>query len=316
MRKLLCLLLLLPFVACRNERLEGVLLWPERQAPQEIVCTIGEELPDEDTRTSLAGQVGVGDQPVSWTAGDKVSIFPECNDHYGYVTADTGVVTATFTQTSDPVIPGAVAESHAGIYYGVYPYHPENAMAGGIATVTLPAEQTCATTMADPAALLMSAKSESLEMNFRNNPSMIRFRLCREGMEGITIQKIRVTSASAWLAGRGTVEIAADEPTLVITNDAATASHSVTLTLTDAVALKEADDYTPFYLVLAPGTYNDLTFEFETSQGNFFSDLSGTAVTFERGAIQSIRRTFRPEDFKGTTENEKWVDVSGEIELN
>lgn len=310
------LALLCSFVACHNERLT-VTLKPSSEitAPEEIYCTIGEEL-EEDTRTSLAGQVGVGEQPVSWTSGDKVSLFPECNDNHGYVTSDMGVVTATFVRSNDPVVPADVAENHAGVFYGIYPYQTDHKMAGGIATVTLPAEQSALTTMADPMAMIMTSKSETQDFHFRNNPSMIRFRLAQEGMEGITIQKIRVTSASAWLAGRGTIDITATEPTLVITDDEATASHTVSLTPADAVALQEDTNYTIFYLLIAAGTYEDLIVEFETSRGNFFSDLNGVTVNLQRGIILSMRRTFRPEEFKGTTENEKWVDVSGEIELN
>lgn len=310
------LALLCSFVACQNERLTVTLVpAPETSAPEEIYCTIGEEL-EEDTRTSLAGQVGVGEQPVSWTSGDKVSLFPECNDNHGYVTSDTGVVTATFVRSDDPVVPADVAESHAGVFYGIYPYQTDHKMAAGIATVTLPAEQSALTTMADPMAMIMTSKSETQDFHFRNNPSMIRFRLAQEGMDGLTIQKIRVSSPTAWLAGRGTIDIAATEPTLVITDDEATASHTVSLTPTDVVALQEGTNYTIFYLLIAAGTYEDLIVEFETSQGNFVSDLNGVTVNLQRGIILSMRRTFTPDEFTGVTENEKFEEAGPEIELN
>lgn len=283
-----CAVLLL--VACQHE--ENDVQISEQPLPESFWGTI------DLTRTTL-GDDADGNKKPFWEAGDAVSLFPEVNTNYRYTTQDEGEVTAQFVlDEATEGVAGAVSEEHAGVYYALYPYQADNAMSGGVATVTLPNAQTITANDFDPKAGLMSATGSDLTaLGFSNNAALLRLRLnlSEEWAEkGETLTpfffEIKVEEGNA-IAGKGTIDFSAEEPTFEL--DRTNGEKNIIATVSNAEAFSE--EYVEYYLAVAPGTYSSFELYAMTTKGGWplgFVDLcekTGGSITFKRNKIITIR---------------------------
>lgn len=283
-----------------------------QEAPRSFYLTL--EGADLNTRASLDVADATGFQSVLWGAGDCISIFPEVNENHEYQTQTDGQSYAEFTRTSRPEIVGDPVQSHAGVFYAVSPWHLENTMVDGMISLRLLAEQSAPVDQPMAEVLLMSAKSDTENFYMKNNVALLRFRFAQEGLDGLVVSRIRVTSQGHLLAGRGLVDPTQDEPGLAIQNEAG-AAQTISFTPSDRVEVKSVSEgYICYYLAIAPGQYDDLVLEFETSKGTYVNNLTGSIVPCMRSKYFTLNKTFRPDELTGDTSTSPYIE-DGEMEL-
>lgn len=269
---------------------------------------------DVEGRSSLDAADAAGYRRVLWRAGDCVSIFPELNDNHEYQTQADGVNVAEFSRTQRPAISGNPPQSHGGVYYAVSPWHAENRVVDGVISLHLLAEQSAPADQPMPEVMLMSSVSDSEDLLLQNNVALLRFRFVQEGLDGLVVERIRITSETHLLAGRGVVNPQQAEPSIEIQPESAS-SKVITFRPEQPEAVKSAaEGYLSYYVAIAPGEYDDLLLEFETNKGRFVNNLSGSVVPCSRSKYFTLNKTFRPDELRGDTSTSTYEE-GGVMEL-
>lgn len=294
-------LMTLLLVGCSKEKSS---FEPQLQVPQRFSISI-EGSEKSDSRASLGAADDTGLQATLWQAGDCVSIFPECNDNHEYKTEADGQTYGEFEHTGRAEIKGNPAQSHAGLFYAVSPWHEMNTMVDGIVSLNLLAEQSAPQNQPMPEVLLMTSKSETENFSMKNNVALLRFRFSHEGLEGLVVEQICITSEGHLLAGRGEVDPAADSPSILISEG----SKQLTFTPSDTAAVKLAEEgYIYYYAAIAPGDYDDLVIEFKTNKGTYINNIVGSMVSCKRSKYFTFNKTFRPDELIGDTSTSPYIE--------
>ena len=252
--KLIGMMLLLAagVVACTDETEEDPGGNGSGDTPEVPVVT------PEDT-VVLTAQMRTTTQEVPWREADSLSVLAD-TANWLFVTT-TGGSPATFY--------GPAAE--ADVYYGLYPYQEEASLdnsSGALRLMAeLPAEQRAVAGGYDyKLNMAAGVATDGSVLRFRLLCGFLRFNLssCRGEVAEITM------TGTSGLAGALTID--AEDRSVVSAEGT-----SVTLTAPEGGVFDRSVDY---YLVVAPGTLEGVTFTFYDREGNSHTSEVGTlAVT-------------------------------------
>jgi hypothetical protein len=247
---------------------------------------------------------------VIWLANDDISLISKFGYHNQYVVNGNGGDSSTdFSLGSEPEIElGFSLPSH----YAIYPYNANYGVDATENKITLDAdwatqpyeEETFADDMA-----IMTAKSSTTNLSFKNAFSLIRFELNSEVSGSYTISSISVTSAAKALNGPAKLDMTQETPQIECVGTA-TENKINTLVISTPVVLTRTAKH--FYLLIPAGTYpaNDLTINFKgkNEMDNVDLDKSITMtspVVCERSKMKTLTYTFEAVEFSGSTESGK-----------
>lgn len=275
------LLLVAGVVACTDETEEDPGGNGSGDTPEVPVVT------PEDT-VVLTVQMRAGAQNFPWREADSLSVLAD-TANWLFVTT-TGGSPATFY--------GPAAE--ADVYYGLYPYQEEASLdnsSGALRLMAeLPAEQRAvaggydyklnmaAGVATDGGAMICKLLNGYLKFNLTN---------CRGEVAEITM------TGTSGLAGALTID--AEDRSVVSAEGT-----SVTLTAPEGGVFDRSVDY---YLVVAPGTLEGVTFTFYDREGNTYTSEVGTlAVTAGNVFDLTSVENFLPSDLSwGVTYDENYA---------
>lgn len=144
----------------------------------------------------------------------------------------------------------------SGIFCGYYPYNAEATLNGDLLTIELPrVQQYTPSSVFSPNVTIMAGylRDTENELQFRNACSILEIQLT--GEERIT--SLSLLSESKALSGKGTVNLADEEPKFIISEGVEGNANEIVLDLGDE-GVQLTSDPTPFYFVIPAGTYPDL----------------------------------------------------------
>ena len=171
------------------------------------------------------------------------------NERYAIKNAGEGLKTATFY---GPLVKGKIA--------AYYPYSPSYIGNADGMPVSIDAEQKYNQEY-DVLNQFLSYTQRAYGYMQDNKVNFVYptgiLHITAEIIETILIKKITVSSETSMLAGLG---IFRNDGTMVMTE---TGKQQIVLDCGDGVLSKNNDEFTDFYMVLAPGSYEDLKIQFE-----------------------------------------------------
>lgn len=250
------------------------------------------------TRTSLDTN-GFG---VLWTADgenkDALAIFRQKGKGYNTKyeiesVADNGSATFSYANVYTPNdAPNVTLTKN----YAVYPYSGDFAMVeDGKVKVTIPNVQEYTEDSFDPNAAFMVAASTGNSLLFKNVQAMLKVALTIMPGEAYTINSITLSSEQSTLSGAATIFIG-ENPVLTFGENG---GKSLQLNCTEGVEVADMTEATNFYLILPPGTYDDLKLKLEGKDG-YTTTLDIPTVNIVRNSIVTIKHTCGSDDFTGT----------------
>ena len=219
------------------------------------------------TRTVLGdGDSEVLPHTVYWAPGDAIGI-----------TASTAFGEYVYRGTENVEVADFEGDPIDGDqFYAIFPYSSTASLRGSVLSLELPAVQRFAPLSFGPSDFPMVARSDSRTLEFKNLCGLLKIDLLGE----VVIRSITFTAAGAdgtpvKVAGAAEVDMEyGTAPELVMAPDAGT---SVTLDCGEGVALS-AEEPTPFYIVLPPGTYAEFTVIVMSADGEVMTKVSHDLV--------------------------------------
>ena len=218
------------------------------------------------TRTAISS-----DNSVIWSEGDAISIFDGTGNNRFDISDGYGTASAKFT--------GAAAETDK--YYALYPYSADADLVGTTLHATLPAiqyaEENTFGTGLNPSVAVTDA---SRNLTFHNVAGILKVSLSGSSVDGRSIREIQVKPGTKNMAGPYTV--AMDEATPAATAASSGSPVGVQLKSRDGGAMSGTD----FYLVLLPGTYQNVELTVICTDGSYMTGTSGT-FTITAGEVNT-----------------------------
>ena len=240
-----------------------------------------EKTSDSDTKIFLNENY-----KIRWNKDDRVSVFNKTsyNRQYSF-TGEDGDSSGTIKKVGT-VFNTGVDISHV---YAVYPYSAASHIGeeDDVLSLAFPGEQTYLENSFGRGANLMVSVSDGVDDNlyFKNAGGFFLFKLYGND---VTVSSIVLTgNDSEPLSGPAMVTATLDSaPSVIMSPDA---SSSVALLCNPPVRLGEdADDYTSFYLVIPPTTFNNGFSLVITGEGGTFVKNSSKKLEVRRNAIVSM----------------------------
>ena len=136
---------------------------------------------------------------------------------------------------------------------------------------------------------------------FKNVGTILIFPLKGEAM----IQSATLKSETSKIAGKAVVTVAAEDNFIPSTN-MENGENEITLSCGEGVQLN-ADEYTKFCFVLAPGVYTDLVVKFTDTYGNYFEQEIENPNGKEMARSMSYNMPKMTFEAQGTEEIDLWV---------
>lgn len=269
-----------PQPAGNKVKLEKISFSATRDIALDLTADLKEDA--ERTRTSL----GV-DGSVIWNSSDKITVFASDGGTYQFdcKQVNNDGLTAVFTglaTVSDSY--AALSPAQAAATFNTQ-YHDVHAV--------LPAQQNAVAGSFDPAAALAVAVTSGDEFHFRNVGALLNFVVRDDNVKTITLSGT-ATSSKVALAGGADINYNSGEPVFNVTEQAT----EVTL----------AGDFVKgqrYYMVVFPGTYNDLQL--------VFTDASGRTATFSNPVALTLERNSNINLFDQEIPSAKWLSPSVSI---
>jgi len=215
------------------------------------------------------------DRYIRWMGGDMLGI-------YGDKTTQNTV--AELNEDSEGQTTGAflVGGPFASPEFAYYPYSQEASyFSGTLEGIGIPSTQSYVEGKAfsgTGSVMIGKYDTGTNSFKFKNACALIEVQLT--GSEPVV--EVQLVSFSKYLAGSGSVQID-DEPVFAVKTTSKDASHVITLKLDEAVSLSSTP--TPFYFIVAPGTYDDLIVRTKNEKGIWFENASTRSHTVARKHI-------------------------------
>ena len=238
---------------------------------------------------------------VIWKANDAISVFTPNGFHYQCVlTSGENTSNATFLYQS------VIQSSGHGpsVNYAVYPFSVNhNLNDGHTIDVDLISwkEQTYTENSFEDDKSFMTGKSADTSFPFYNTHSLARVRLSSVVPGAYSISSVSLSSQSAVLNGKATIDMTVERPILVLEETDEVSCKTNTLVCNDDVVL--TDETIDFYILMPAGDYSDLTLtvtgvnELESSSVTWSKTYSN--ITFQRSMIETFTHQFAALDFSG-----------------
>lgn len=204
---------------------------------------------EEQTKTSLDA-----DLEVLWTSGDQISVFDGTNNT-AFTTQGDKVTSAEFE--------GYTAPTESATYYALYPYSADATFADGVITTELPLVQKAVLNGFDEEVAMMVAKTTDDKLSFKNVNALLKITV----PENSNFRAIGFTTSNSRLTGK--FDIAFDESgNVAVTPDAEQdqVAHRDVYLSNGNTALAPGS----YYLVVMPGSYQNLFLSVETTDGKLY----------------------------------------------
>ena len=252
---------------------------------------------------------------VLWSENDAISVFTvgedSCHDRY-YLTKGAGETSAKFQwdKTFNGTITGGIEVdgSQTDSYVGVYPFMEGTSVKVSndkyeINTVIPTTQKYAENSFGQEAFVMVGVDLINAKPNiaFKNVGTILIFPLKGEG----TIQTATLKSKSSPIAGNAVITVSAENG-FIPSTDMSNGVNEITLSCGEGVQLN-AEEYTKFCFVLAPGVYTDLVVKFTDTYGNYFEQAIENPNGKEMARSMSYnmpKMTFEPQ---GTEELDLWV---------
>ncbi len=279
--------LMLISTSCRKE--DASFAVPPRGA--DVQATV-----PETSRTVLDGM------SVRWEQTDYLTIFwkTSLNRKYMVKTISEDGRTATYSEAKDDPYSGTGDETLTA-NFALYPYDRDARISGSVITTTIAAEHTYVAGSPTLRHALMVAQSEaveSLSFPFKNAGGILRVKVKKSEsiLEELTLQSIQVSSAGHLLAGKVTIDVAADHKAVVTEGVKEVSLVGINQTITT-----ESDEQ-GFCLALPVTNFEagDLTLTFVYADRRS-SVTVPYAFELKQNTIKTINYTENAKDFTGTT---------------
>jgi len=214
---------------------------------------------------------------LAWTQGDLLSCFLNTGGQAQYrfegeTGADNGIIKAVNCPSGEAI----------DAFYAIYPYNEANALADGILTVTLPAEQDYAVGTFAPNANTMVSINAAKEpyYTFSNVCGFIRLKVYGEA--SITSIEFKGNNEEV-IAGVATVNPASENKALTIAGEGKT----ITLNCGEGVTLGATEaEATEFWLVVPPMPFDEgFTVTLTDAEGNSMEKKLDKDFTVERNKV-------------------------------
>lgn len=203
-----------------------------------------------DTKTSLDS-----DLKVLWSNGDMISVFDGTNNT-SFITKDDKVASATFT---------GYTNQESATYYALYPYDSKATFADGTITTELPLVQKAVKGGFDEEVAIMVAKTTDDNLSFKNVNALLKVTI----PESLTnVRAIAFTTSNCRLTGKFDIAIAEDGSFTVTPDQEKDQVAHRDVYLTKGNTALEPGDY---YLVVMPGSYQNLYLGIETIDGKLYT---------------------------------------------
>lgn len=176
----------------------------ESPAPETSTVTFDATFDASATKAVLVmPEEGTTKAKVEWEANDQVSILVG-EGKYLYTAAQAGATTTLTTEAED--VPAE------GTYYALFPYDADAALADGVITTTLPAEQTAV--LGSFTTHLAVAQTTDTKLAFKNVCGLVKVNIDAENVTKIVFQgnsdeivaggiNVTVSDAPSWAAADG-----------------------------------------------------------------------------------------------------------------
>lgn len=242
-------------------------------------------LEEEDAQSRI--YVG-NDNKLFWTAQDQISIFAEntVNTVYQF-DGETGDASGTFTAVATT---STTTGSDVSNNYAVYPYNEATTISTeGVITTTLPATQKYAENsfgLGDNTMVAVTNGTEDYNLNFKNVCGYLKLQLYGTN---VTVKTITLTgNYSEKLAGKATVTLGNDGPTVSMTNDATT---SITLDCGNGVTIGDSEnEATTFWMVVPPTTFTQgFTITVTTTDDVTFTQSTSNKIAIARNRVKPMK---------------------------
>ncbi len=202
---------------------------------------------------------------ISWTTGDKVSVFDAALANRPFEALEDGAST-TLEGSMTPF-------EGEGTYYAVYPYSEDNSLEGTVVTMQLPDKRSVSAAGLAPGTNLSAAKGDGNGMTFYNLCGLLRITVPEDVT---TLAKVKISSSGNPLSGKVKVDFSGEVPSV---SEVVDGSNSVELT-----GSFPAGNY---YIPVLPGSY-PLTVELTLSDGRMSLTESGKLISVERSHVKPI----------------------------
>ena len=226
-----------------------------------------------------------GQMRVLWNEGDRISIFQKntYNDQFVFL-GDNGDAAGDFELVES-------SSYHTGndldYNYAVYPYNSRNTSDNDAnLTVTLPSTQVYKENSFGIGANTMVAKSDGLDLHFKNVGGYLSFKLYGEG---VSVSKVSLKGNNGeLLAGRAVIAVEDGLPVIKRFRESDLNSESIDLECDPPVALeKTAEESKEFWFVVPPIIFEEgFTVSVTASDGSVFTKKQSSAFEVVRSYIK------------------------------
>lgn len=230
-------------------------------ADRDIALDLTEDRREDATRTRTALDK---DCSIIWDASDMILVFTDNGGQSRFACEKV------LNDGHSAVFTGKIALSDA--YYALLPYQQSATCSNGEIHAVLPAHQDAVAGSFDPQAALAVALSDAGVLHFKNVGALVNFVIRDEGVRTVRLSGSPASSGVS-LAGGATVTYNGGEPVAEVTEAC------------DEVVLSgEFVKDQRYYMVVYPGTYENLQLVFEDASGRTATFSNPVALTLERNS--------------------------------
>ena len=249
-------LAVLSLASCRKKEIDA-------PAPK----TVTEFTAGFDTKTSVAYNEQGNTYAISWTAGDKVSLFNGVANNV--FTAQSAGLSTTLTGSAEA----------ADTYYALYPYAAGASLSGSVISTSIPATIAVAADGSSDFANLSVAKTSGSNLNFSTVACILKFTL-GEAVNNVSEIHIKAVGGQS-IAGTVSIDMSA-APVLSVVSGG-----DNTITVTPASGSVFAGGHS-YYVAAAPATLSSgITLEFVTPSGTVVKTQE-KALTLSAGKVMNL----------------------------
>ena len=221
----------------------------------------------DNTKTSVAYNEQGNSYAISWTAGDKVSLFNGVANNV--FTAQSAGLSTTLTGSAEA----------ADTYYALYPYAAGASLSGSVISTSIPATIAVAADGSSDFANLSVAKTSGSNLNFSTVACILKFTL-GEAVNNVSEIHIKAVGGQS-IAGTVSIDMSA-APVLSVVSGG-----DNTITVTPASGSVFAGGHS-YYVAAAPATLSSgITLEFVTPSGTVVKTQE-KALTLSAGKVMNL----------------------------
>ena len=228
---------------------------------------------EDETKTTLDGEVGSSARKVMWDIDDAIGIVAEENS-----TFEKFINTQT-DPSAKGLFEGTIRNSEN--YYAIYPYDETFKKSGSVINFSLPSVQIYKeNSFGTDCSPMVAKKSTGEDLKFKNLCGVLVLRITGDfSVKSITFMAKDESGNYMKVSGGASVDMAyVRTPEMVMADDAST---SVELDCGDGVQLS-ASESTPFHIVLPVGVYNTFELVVTSTDGDILTKEGLKPLTISR----------------------------------